>query len=155
MGRWPRSWRVSDRVLDTLVTGFSARVGVVDVVFVLHASDPYLARFQTSRKPDAAGSVVVSATGLKPPPATLGVVSAHNPLPQGLPGSSDHVIELGWVEDRGESTFLIRVSRWVIDPIHRSESSYHALTNGYRSASPASRTPSPKRHTHVQRVAIG
>ena len=73
MGRSPRSWRVPDRVYESLVTGFRARVGVVDGTLVFHVIDPAVARFQNGRKPGAVRSVTVSATVLKPRPATFGL----------------------------------------------------------------------------------
>lgn len=71
MGWSPRSWRVPDRVYESLVTGFRARVGVVDGTLVFHVLDPAVARFQNGRRPAAAWSVTVFATVLKPRRATF------------------------------------------------------------------------------------
>jgi hypothetical protein len=53
----------------------------------IHAGDGEGAWFQDDRKAIAAGSVTASATGLKPPLATLEAVSAANRLLRALPGA--------------------------------------------------------------------
>lgn len=62
MGRSPRSWRVPDRVYESLVTGFPARIPVVDGTLVFHVPDLAEVWIQNGRKPGGAGSV----TALRP-----------------------------------------------------------------------------------------
>ena len=65
----------------------SAMPAASEPVPEIHADDGEGAWFHDDRKAIADGPVIVSATGLKPPLATLGAVTVHIPLRQAFPGA--------------------------------------------------------------------
>jgi hypothetical protein len=154
------NWRVSDRVYSIPLTGCGGLLGLVDLivrpvparsepVVGIHAGDGGGTWFHDDRTAIADGSVIVSATVLKPPPvkflAVRGSRSSSDAAPRSFTSYSGpgHLTSMRWLSP--EISFELST-----DPhIGLDRSARHAIHLSTLS------DHGPSRHTHLQPSCSG